>query len=506
MRDVSGYAKRPRDFEDLVEILDGELRLITPAEPRESEVAGTACASDDLSDTDNRRDQLTHDYLVSSLRRWLTLKQQETRRGRAELRLAELEAIWSTKPEERLLPRIWDWARISFLTDTRCWTTAQRKMMGRATRHYAFRFVLAVIAVFLLAWAGYEVHGSMKATALVDQLKSSEISEVSTILQELSAYRRWAEPRLEAMLRSPPDSRERLLGSLALVDSHPERVGFVCDRMLDTEPDVLSVVCRRLTEYRGELVPGLWNHINNEEADPTSRFRAAQALAVLDPPAQSEEQESWERQSAFIADQLVDQATANPNRYSTLVADFRSTRGVLYPRLQRIYRDSNSGRRSMATSMLADFFGDDPQVFCELLLDADIIQFDSLLPKLKPFRSQTVDAMQAALKASRSASSTAEDNYQVHHEVNAAVALLRLGAPDEVWPLFRFSTYPNVRSTLICRCSHYGVAPTRLLGAPRHRAGSDGSTCLVAGPWPIRQELIQFGNDVSDSGRSPGNV
>ena len=32
--------------------------------------------------------QLTHDYLVHSLRDWLTRKQRETRRGRAELRLA----------------------------------------------------------------------------------------------------------------------------------------------------------------------------------------------------------------------------------------------------------------------------------------------------------------------------------------------------------------------------------------------------------------------------------
>ena len=37
--------------------------------------------------------QLTHDYLVPSLRKWLTRKQKETRRGRAELRLAERAAL-----------------------------------------------------------------------------------------------------------------------------------------------------------------------------------------------------------------------------------------------------------------------------------------------------------------------------------------------------------------------------------------------------------------------------
>ena len=33
LRDASGYAGRPRDFDDLVRILDHELRLITPTDP-----------------------------------------------------------------------------------------------------------------------------------------------------------------------------------------------------------------------------------------------------------------------------------------------------------------------------------------------------------------------------------------------------------------------------------------------------------------------------------------
>ena len=44
--------------------------------------------------------QLTHDYLVHSLRDWLTRKQRETRRGRAELRLAERAALWQPQAGE----------------------------------------------------------------------------------------------------------------------------------------------------------------------------------------------------------------------------------------------------------------------------------------------------------------------------------------------------------------------------------------------------------------------
>src|SRR5262249_8926091 len=51
---ASGYTSRLRDFDTLLRILDGELRLITPTDP-ESTPSG------------RRYYQLTHDYLVPSL-------------------------------------------------------------------------------------------------------------------------------------------------------------------------------------------------------------------------------------------------------------------------------------------------------------------------------------------------------------------------------------------------------------------------------------------------------
>ena len=82
LRDASGYASRPADFSNLIRILDGELRLITPTDPEG--IDGTS----PMSQPAERHYQLTHDYLVPSLREWLTRKQRETRSGRAELRLA----------------------------------------------------------------------------------------------------------------------------------------------------------------------------------------------------------------------------------------------------------------------------------------------------------------------------------------------------------------------------------------------------------------------------------
>ncbi len=63
------------DFTELLGILDKDLRLITPTDPAGSELTGEA------SSDGERYYQLTHDYLVPSLREWLTRKQRETKQG-----------------------------------------------------------------------------------------------------------------------------------------------------------------------------------------------------------------------------------------------------------------------------------------------------------------------------------------------------------------------------------------------------------------------------------------
>ena len=116
-------------------ILDSELRLITPTDP---EGLGTELTAS----PGGRYYQLTHDYLVHSLRDWLTRKQRETRRGRAELRLAERSSLWNAKPENRPLPSSVEWANIRLLTRKTDWTEPQRKMMKRAGRVHGFEIAV----------------------------------------------------------------------------------------------------------------------------------------------------------------------------------------------------------------------------------------------------------------------------------------------------------------------------------------------------------------------------
>src|SRR5262249_42198168 len=78
-----------KDFDDLLRILDSEIRLITPTDPE-----GKDDADPSTVQAGAKYYQLTHDYLVHSLRDWLTRKQKETRKGRAELLLSDRAAVW----------------------------------------------------------------------------------------------------------------------------------------------------------------------------------------------------------------------------------------------------------------------------------------------------------------------------------------------------------------------------------------------------------------------------
>ncbi len=129
LRDASDYKADTRRFDEVMRILDSELRIVTPTDPdgQSRTIVLNRSSADTSTDTNqpNKQQsleptsaderlgqslyyQLTHDYLVPSLRDWLTRKQRETRKGRAELKLAERSSAWASVRESKQLPTIWE--------------------------------------------------------------------------------------------------------------------------------------------------------------------------------------------------------------------------------------------------------------------------------------------------------------------------------------------------------------------------------------------------------------
>ena len=208
--EVSGYGSRTNEFDDLLRILDSELRLITPTDPE-----GATGEEQPTSGTGERYYQLTHDYLVHSLREWLTRKQKETRRGRAELLLAERASLWHAKPENRRLPSPLEWANICLLTRKKDWNEPQRRMMRKAGWVHGSRTLAALVLLGLLTWGGIEGYDTLQASRLAESWIAST-TDFPALVQQLDGYRRWAKPVLEAELAQKPapdataDAQDRL--------------------------------------------------------------------------------------------------------------------------------------------------------------------------------------------------------------------------------------------------------------------------------------------------------
>jgi serine/threonine protein kinase len=156
LQEAAGLQNRPGDFDDLLCILDSELRLITPTDPE----------SDSLNDSSRqsplatRYYQLTHDYLVASLREWLTSKRKETRSGRAEIVLLVRTAITTSRSEPRYLASTLELLQIAVFTSWKQWTPSQRRMLLRSLQRRSINWLS--IATTLLAAAFVIWHSTSK--------------------------------------------------------------------------------------------------------------------------------------------------------------------------------------------------------------------------------------------------------------------------------------------------------------------------------------------------------
>ena len=144
-----------------------------------------------------RHYQLTHDYLVHSLREWLSRKQRETRRGRAELLLAERASLWNARPENRNLPTVLEWASLRRLIGKRHWTEPQGKMMKQAGRFHGLRGLGLAALLGLFTWTGVELYGGIQSTSMVRSLQTANTADVPGIITQMEGFRRWVESPAE---------------------------------------------------------------------------------------------------------------------------------------------------------------------------------------------------------------------------------------------------------------------------------------------------------------------
>ncbi len=380
--EASGYAAQPKNFDTLLRILDGELRLITPTDP---EGVDSENASSTKVVAGQKYYQLTHDYLVNSLRDWLTRKQKETRRGRAELLLADRAAVWNARPENRQLPSLWQWVSIRWWSQKKNWTPPQRKVMRKAGKYHAVRGLVVGVVLAVMTFTGLMIRDRVEekqkanqAAGLVQAVLNADLAQVPAIVGQLTEYRQWADPLLrDEHDRVEAKSRQKLNASLALLPVDPGQVDYLYGRLLDAAPGEVKVIVDALAPHKEALRDKLWTVVESPQDKNPQRLRAASALANYDP-----ESKKWTTTQKAVGDDLV----AVPAVHLSLWIDsFRPVRTRLIPQLSAVFGapGRKETERSLATDILADYAADQPQALAELVMIADAAQFAALFPKLR---------------------------------------------------------------------------------------------------------------------------
>jgi hypothetical protein len=476
LMEAAGYHRRAEEFQVLMRILDSELRLITPTESAElGDRSGDA--ADLLSQPAGAAGyQLAHDALVPSVRQWLTRKQQETRRGRAELRLAERADFWNSRPEPRQLASLGEWLQILFWTRRNDWTAPQQKMMAAATRRYLAGGLVAAVVLcgmtlgaFTLRQRISERQKATLAEGLIAQLNVADIGAVPGVIGAMDDYRPWLDRRLAAIAADPRQNpRTRQRANLALLASDPSRAAVVLEdeRFFQADPEELMVVSQLLLPFRSRLIGKLWaeataSHGGDWKESPRL-IRAAAALAAFDPDGAG-----WRQIAAPVAHQLLSENVLQVRAWTDLL---RPARHQLMAELGSAFRDPRRTptERSIATGVLRDYTRDAPAVLVELVKDADPEPFAVLEPGLDRYRGAALEAMiQEVGRIAPDAATNENKERLAHRQENAALYLLRAGCPEPVWPLLKHSPDPRLRSQLVCNLGRRGAPPQSLVARLR---------------------------------------
>jgi serine/threonine protein kinase len=292
--EACGYGPKPTAFDELMEILDDELRLVTPTDPDSDDRHGSRTSGD--SALPSQFYQLTHDYLVPSLRTWLTRKQAERMRGRAELRLADIAADWGARPEKKRLPATWEYLGIRLLTKAGSWSTNEKKLMRAAARFHGKRWALTLAAMTLLGAVTWifvsdqrnrmiherNQNQRKQAELLVDAALRAPAAAVPYAARNVGPLQEFALPFLREQFEdNSADPARRLRAAVLLTQFGEPRMEYLIDGIDSADRHECPNVVAALKACGDSVLAPLREKAERLESEKNWRLKAKLALTLL---------------------------------------------------------------------------------------------------------------------------------------------------------------------------------------------------------------------------------
>ena len=213
--DLIKGSREPASFEQLIDILDQDLKLITPIET----VRKTKSDTGERERNHEPYFQLTHDYLVPIIRRWIDIEDQRHLQGRVESRLEAVSQAWGEANHSRYLPTLWETVCITLFSRWKRWSELQHRMMWVSYKKHAVTTAIGLCAFLMLSFIGYRHWQVRKINAYVDTIKRSLVSDVESNVDTLVPFAHGLVPRIQQELGRlnsidpASEEHEQLIGS-----------------------------------------------------------------------------------------------------------------------------------------------------------------------------------------------------------------------------------------------------------------------------------------------------
>ncbi len=379
-----GYEGNRNEFRGLLGLLDGRLRLIKPAE-------------DQLKSY-----QLTHDYLVTPLRQWLTRKQRETLRGRAEIVLTERADAWAMRKESKQLPSITEWIKIRFFTRPETWTTEQRAMMQRSDKQQSTRLAICLITCVATLWSSLQAWKMIEVNRTVDRWINNPLENLAVTKPFLKKNARQIAGKLRniadqsvAILRSDgdpidapiatnPDSKLRALIGLNILNykiSNHES-DFVLRSMIDRPEAEFSSLMKLVSMADSVSIATLKGILDDPSRSKRDRLYAAAAITQY---SNGEDNPLSDDQCNFVAHEIANSA---PDQLENWIDAFGrdATKEKLIEFLKRQFSTGNKKttiQRHNIARIISRYAKDRPKDLAEALVDSDKDTYEILLKAIQ---------------------------------------------------------------------------------------------------------------------------
>ena len=481
---VSNYTARPKDFDDLMHLLDVELRLLTPTSSANEEIADSGSNSHSSQTNAEPVYQLTHDFLVPSIRTWLHRELRESRRGRARLLLNEQAVLWSQRPNNRSLPSLSEWLGLQLWTRRNEWTPAEQRMMHAANQRLLRQtgvavtavLIAAVISTFLMQYAKRE-RNKDEAAVLVSRLTDVSIRDVPEIVKQMKDYRQQVSPLIERLFSDDSQSdRNRIRAAMASLPDSEEHVEWLTRQLVSEQlpADDFLTVRAALSIYSNRVAGLLLESLNDQNAVPRQRFRLAAAIAVFD-----NSDELWKSLSFEVSESLLHEPATEATIWIQALKPVSQFIGTQISKDFAGVQTLESAR--VGVLAIEELSENSLETLTSLLPDSNASQYRAIANALRREKDDAVASLQQQLRnLPTTEAHEAEQEQQAKRIANVVLALYQLGDSAPLLEYARLSEDPRIRTRILHAATPDRIDLSDLMPAIRNTSEPDARFIVMS--------------------------